>query len=99
MSNIRLVITLLLAVTLLPADAGGPTLLQRLRAVRYSQRSIRHCRHHVDVTNRLKELARQDRTFRMGTARSAFDPDRDRTRPPHLCPRAECAGTACFEFS
>jgi hypothetical protein len=31
--------------------------------------------HHVDVTNRLKELARQDRVFRMGNFTFGVDPD------------------------
>ena len=31
--------------------------------------------HHVDVTNRLKELARQDRVFRMGNGTFGVDPD------------------------
>ena len=32
-------------------------------------------RRHVDVTNRLKELARQDRAFRMGNSTFGVDPD------------------------
>src|SRR5439155_13595411 len=32
-------------------------------------------RRHVDVSNRLKELARQDRTFRMGNSTFGVDPD------------------------
>ena len=32
-------------------------------------------RHHVDVTNRLKQLARQDRTFQMGNQVFGVDPD------------------------
>src|SRR5215510_139778 len=32
-------------------------------------------RNNVDVTSRLKELARQDRTFRMGNSTFGFDPD------------------------
>jgi len=31
--------------------------------------------HHVDVTNRLKDLARQDRVFRMGNDTFGVDPD------------------------
>ena len=33
-------------------------------------------RNHVDVTNRLKELARRDRVFRMGNSTFGVDPDR-----------------------
>ena len=49
-------------------------------------------RQHVDVTNRLKELARQDRTSAWATAHLAWTRQGARQDAPHLCPWAEWAG-------
>jgi hypothetical protein len=62
----------LLAMTLLPIavlaqyDAGQYVIL----SAQYGT-----ARRHVDVTNRLKELARSDRSFRMGNGTFGVDPD------------------------
>jgi hypothetical protein len=66
MLNIRIVLSLLLAMAFLPGtlvaqydgrDSGEYLILGAQYGTEYR---------HVDVTNRLKELARQDRTFVMG---------------------------------
>src|SRR5207244_12662016 len=75
MFHIRLVISLLLTVAFLPrtlasqyssSDSGQYVIL----SAQYGT-----ARRHVDVSNRLKELARQDRTFRMGNSTFGVDPD------------------------
>ncbi|MGH7489248.1 MAG: hypothetical protein ACREMY_27140, partial [bacterium] len=79
MFQIRFIFSLLLAVAFLPGtlaaqyssgDAGQYVILN----AQYGTAD-----HHVDVTGRLKELARRDRTFRMGNSTFGVDPD-----PGHL---------------
>ena len=50
-----------------PDDAGQYVIL----SAQYGSR-----RNHVDVTQRLRELARSDMTFRMGNSTFGVDPDR-----------------------
>jgi hypothetical protein len=75
MFQIRLFIALLLTVAFLPktlaaqhssSDSGQYAIL----SAQYGT-----ARRHVDVTNRLKEVARQDRTFRMCNSTFGSDPD------------------------
>ena len=53
----------------------GLIFVRRRRPVRHIGRSNGTAAHHVDVTNRLRELARQDRIFGMGNSMFGIDPD------------------------
>src|SRR5207248_527807 len=55
-------------------------------------------RNHVDVTNRLKELARQDRNFRMGNDSFGVDPDRGHVKVLRIYARGPNGGERMFEF-
>ena len=90
MFGIRLAVSMLLTVAFLPTlaaaqysnDAGQYVIL----SAQYGTE-----RNHVDVTNRLKELAQRDRVFRMGNSTFGVDPDRLRR---YCCPygRRDLAG-------
>ena len=54
--------------------------------------------HHVDVTNRLKELARQDRVFRMGNATFGVDPDPGRHKVLRIFARTPNGQERFFEY-
>jgi hypothetical protein len=54
-------------------------------------------RHHVDVTNRLRELARADRVFRMGNSTFGVDPDEGRVKTLRIYARGP-EGPRMFEF-
>ena len=75
MFRIPLVIGLWLAVAFLPATLAAQ--LSSNDSGQYVILSAQYgtARRHVDVTNRLRELARQDRTFRMGNSTFGVDPD------------------------
>src|SRR5256884_74665 len=72
----RLVISLLLTVAFLPRTLAGQ--YSSSDSGQYVILSAQYgtARRHVDVSNRLKELARQDRIFRMGNSTFGVDPDR-----------------------
>ena len=53
---------------------------------------------HVDVTNRLKEVARRDRTFRMGNSTFGVDPDHGRTKTLHIYARGPDGRERMFEY-
>jgi hypothetical protein len=55
-------------------------------------------RRHVDVTSRLKELARQDRTFRMGNSTFGVDPDRGREKSLRIYARGADGQERMFEY-
>jgi len=56
-------------------------------------------RRNVDVTQRLKELARQDRSFRMGNDTFGTDPDRGRVKTLRIYARSKASGrTRTFEY-
>jgi hypothetical protein len=55
-------------------------------------------RNHVDVTNRLKELARQDRTFVMGNNTFGVDPDYGRVKVLRIYARGPDRGERMFEY-
>jgi hypothetical protein len=55
-------------------------------------------RHHVDVTNRLKELARADRQFRMGNDSFGVDPDRGRVKTLRIYARGPNGRERMFEY-
>lgn len=55
-------------------------------------------RRHVDVTNRLKELARQDRTFRMGNSTFGIDPDQGQDKTLRIYARGPDGQDRMFEY-
>ncbi|MGA9815116.1 MAG: hypothetical protein WBQ64_20205, partial [Terriglobales bacterium] len=55
-------------------------------------------RRHVDVTNRLKELARQDRTFRMGNSTFGVDPDPGQDKTLRIYTRGPNGQERMFEY-
>jgi hypothetical protein len=55
-------------------------------------------RNHVDVTNRLRELARSDRSFRMGNSTFGTDPDPGRQKVLRIYARGSNGGTRMFEY-
>ena len=54
-------------------------------------------RHHVDVTDRLRQLARSDRIFRMGNSTFGIDPDHGRIKTLRIYARGP-EGNQMFEF-
>jgi len=55
-------------------------------------------RNHVDVTNRLKELARADLTFRMGNSTFGFDPDPGQIKTLRIYARGPDGRERMFEY-
>src|SRR2546425_2162481 len=98
MFHIRLVISLLLTVAFLP----------RTLASQYSSSDSGQCvilsaqygtaRRHVDVSNRLKELARQDRIFRMGNSTFGVDPDPGQVKALRIYARGPDGRERMFEY-
>lgn len=52
----------------------------------------------VDVTERLKELARRDQTFRMGNSTFGIDPDEGRVKTLRIYTRGPGGGYRVFEY-
>jgi len=98
MFRMRLVIGLLLAVASLPE-----MLAAQLSSNDYGQYVILNAqygtpRRHVDVTNRLKELARQDRMFRMGNSTFGVDPDPGQDKTLRIYARGPNGQERVFEY-
>ena len=55
-------------------------------------------RRHVDVTDRLKEVARRDRTFRMGNSTFGVDPDKGRVKTLRIYARGPNGQEQMFEY-
>src|SRR5947209_577021 len=55
-------------------------------------------RNHVDVTDRLRELARADMTFRMGNSTFGIDPDHGRIKFLHIYARGRDGRRRMFEY-
>src|SRR5450755_2514548 len=55
-------------------------------------------RNHVDVTNRLKEVARQDRNFRMGNSTFGVDPDPGQVKVLRIFARGPNGQERMFEY-
>jgi hypothetical protein len=97
MFGIRLAVSLLLTVAFLPTlaaaqysnDAGTYVILN----AQYGTE-----RNHVDVTNRLKELARRDRVFRMGNSTFGVDPDRGEVKALRIYARGADGRERMFEY-
>jgi hypothetical protein len=98
MLQIRLILTSFLTLAFLPGmliaqyssgDSGQYVIL----SAQYGT-----ARQHVDVTNRLKELARQDRTFRMGNSTFAVDPDPGQVKSLRIYARVPNGQERMFEY-
>lgn len=98
MFRTRLTLVFLLTMAILPAtlfaqypsgDSGQYVIL----SAQYGT-----AEHHVDVTNRLKELARQDRTFRMGNSTFGVDPDPGRVKTLRIYARGPNGQERMFEY-
>jgi hypothetical protein len=98
MLQIRFTIFLMLALSFLPGtlaaqgprgDAGEYVILN----AQYGNE-----RRHVDVTNRLKELARRDRPFRISDESMAVDPDRGQAKGLRVFARGPNGRERMFEF-
>ena len=98
MFKIRLVIGLLLAVAFLPRTVGAQ--LSSSASGQYVILSAQYgtALRHVDVTNRLKELARQDRTFRMGNSIFGVDPDQGQEKTLRIYARGPDGQDRMFEY-
>jgi hypothetical protein len=55
-------------------------------------------RNHVDVTNRLKELARRDMSFRMGNSTFGVDPDHGRIKTLRIIARGPDGRVRAFDY-
>ena len=98
MFQIRLIIGLILTVAFLPGklaaqysqgDSGEYVIL----SAQYGT-----ARRHVDVTNRLKEVARRDRLFRMGNSTFGVDPDPGEVKVLRIYAREPNGGERMFEY-
>lgn len=97
MLHIRFIKTVLLIAALLPAaaaaqnygDAGQYIIL----GAQYGTAN-----HHVDVTVRLKEVARQDRVFRMGNSTFGVDPDPGQVKVLRIYARGPNGQERMFEY-
>jgi len=97
MFSIRLAVSLLLTVAFLPTlaaaqysnDAGQYVIL----GAQYGTE-----RNHVDVTNRLKELAQRDRVFRMGNSTFGVDPDHGSIKALRIYARGADGHERMFEY-
>jgi hypothetical protein len=98
MLQIRLGIALLFVGMILPGtlaaqyaagDSGAYVILS-------AQYGTEH--RHVDVTNRLKEVARRDRTFRMGNSTFGVDPDPGQVKTLRIYARGPNGQERMFEY-
>jgi hypothetical protein len=94
MINLRVILLLLVAVAILPAtlaaqDEGAYLILN----AQYGT-----AEHHVDVTNRLKEIARQDRVFVIQNNVFGVDPDRGRVKTLRIYARDPDGRERVFEY-
>ncbi len=98
MFQIRLVIAMLAAVVFLPGSSAAQ--MNSNDAGQYVILSAQYgtARRHVDVTNRLKELARQDRTFRMGNSTFGVDPDPGQDKTLRIYTRGPNGQERMFEY-
>jgi hypothetical protein len=93
----RLVTSLLFAVAVLPTTLAQGQYSQDSGQYRILSAQYGTERNHVDVTNRLKELARSDRSFVMGNNTFGVDPDYGRVKVLRIYARGP-EGERMFEF-
>ena len=98
MFQIRLVIAMLAAVVFLPGSSAAQ--MNSGDSGQYVILSAQYgtAQRHVDVTNRLKELARQDRTFRMGNSTFGVDPDKGQDKTLRIYARGPNGQERMFEY-
>jgi hypothetical protein len=98
MRRIQLVFCLLLAIAFLPGAVAAQD-WQR-DAGQYVIRSAQYgtARRHVDVTDRLREMARDDRPFRMGNSTFGVDPDPGHIKVLRIYARGPNGGERMFEY-
>jgi hypothetical protein len=94
MFKLRMVLVVLVAAAFLPAtlaaqDEGAYVILN----AQYGT-----AEHHVDVTNRLKEIARQDRVFAIKNDIFGVDPDRGRVKALRIYARGPDGQERMFEY-
>lgn len=94
MRRIPLILASLTALALIPGvlvaqDEGRYTIL----SAQYGT-----AEHHVDVTNRLREIARTDRSFRLDNRLMGVDPDRGRTKVLRIYARERDGDERMFEY-
>jgi hypothetical protein len=96
MFHFRLVIALLCTIAFLP----GTLAAQYRDSGQYVIQNAQYgsARRHVDVTNRLKELASQDRTFRMGNSTFGVDPDPGQVKTLRIYARGPNGDERMFEY-
>src|SRR5919205_4390575 len=98
MFQIRLVFACFLAMALVPTalraqNPSGDAGQYIIQSAQYGTAN-----RHVDVTNRLRELARQDRTFRMGNSTFGVDPDPGQVKTLRIYARGPNGEDRMFEY-
>lgn len=98
MVNVRIGIGLLIAIAILPVTLAAQ--MSPTDSGQYVILSAQYgtARRHVDVTNRLKELARQDRVFRMGNSTFGVDPDKGQEKTLRIYARGPGGEERLFEY-
>jgi hypothetical protein len=92
----RLILALLLAAAFLPATLVAQNRDEGAYVILNAQYGS--AEHHVDVTHRLKEIARQDRLFRMGNSTFGVDPDPGRMKMLRIYARGPDGRERMFEY-
>jgi hypothetical protein len=95
MLNTRLAISLIIV---LPALLLGTVVAQDAGQYVILSAQYGNDRHHVDVTDRLRDLARADRPFRVNHDSMAADPDHGRTKVLRVFARGPNGQERMFEF-
>lgn len=98
MSRIGTVMALLLAATLLPATLSAQDRYSDSGQFVILSAQYGTAAHHVDVTGRLKQLAQQDRNFRMGNSTFGTDPDPGHVKTLRIYARGPQGGERMFEY-
>src|SRR5207302_1953243 len=98
MRRIRLVLPLLLTLALLPRTLAAQSWQRDSGQYVILSAQYGTGRRHVDVTDRLRELARQDRLFRMGNSTFGVDPDPGHIKALRIYARGPNGGERLFEF-
>ena len=98
MFQIRIFIALLLTLAISPEilaaqNSSGDSGQYAIQSAQYGT-----ARRHIDVTNRLKEIARQDRTFRMGNSTFGTDPDPGHEKTLRIYARGPNEQQRMFEY-
>ncbi len=98
MFQIRLIMAFLLTAAFVPGTlaaqySSGDSGQYVILSAQYGTRD-----RHIDVTDRLKELARQDRTFRMGNSTFGADPDPGHVKTLRIYARGPNGQERMFEY-